>query len=319
MKQPAAPPKAHWAAMNEFSFLAGMRVMFWICRVFGRWPFRVILYPVLLWYVLMKPSARLASQHYLQHLNQKQPSSTGLLNVVRHFAAFAEMMLDKMLLWSGLFKPDAVQYFGTDAIGQVIRDKRGAVLICSHLGNVDLCRVLSARHTALKMTILVHTRHARVFNQMLASINPQSQMNLLQVTEITPVTAMLLSERVAQGEIVVIAGDRIPVSRNPRVVMSEFLGELAPFPVGPYVLASVLQCPLFMLFSLRVGQTHEIHFRLLRESLRLPRKGRDQMLAEVATEYAQELERHCLSAPLQWFNFYDYWHLPEWNDTDAQH
>lgn len=317
MANKEARDTAHWASINEVTFIAGMRLMFWICKVFGRWPFRLILYPILIWYVLAKSAARHASQTYLKHVNLRQPINTGFINVIRHFGEFAEMMLDKMLLWSGLFDASAVQYIGSPAIRELIEQKRGAVLICSHFGNVDLCRALSSRHSDLKLTILVHTKHAQAFNHLLETLNPVSQLNLLQVTEITAVTAMLLAERVAQGEFVVIAGDRIPVSDNPRVVMADFLGEPAPFPVGPYVLASVLQCPLFMLFSMRKENKYEIHFAPLRDAFHLPRKGRDQALTELAADYAKELERHCLSAPLQWFNFYDYWHLPKWKNTDA--
>lgn len=308
---------AHWASINEFSFVAGMRLMFWICKVFGRWPFRVILYPVLFWYVITKPAARRASTNYLQHVNALRPVDTSIVGVFRHFGAFAEMMLDKMLLWSGLFDTSHVQYFGGEVMRTAIQQKRGAVLICSHFGNLDLCRVLSGRHSELKLTILVHTKHAKMFNDMLESINPASQMNLMQVTEITPATAMILAERVGRGEFVVIAGDRIPVSENPRVVRTSFLGEPAPFPVGPYILSSVLQCPIIMLFSLQQKQGYEIHCALLRDAIRLPRKARDQALQELAADYAQHLEQYCLSAPLQWFNFYDYWQMPEWKSTDA--
>lgn len=307
----------HWASMNEFGFIAGMRLLFWISKVLGRWPFRLILYPVLMWYVLTKSTARVASQIYLIQVNQVRPIGTSLINVMHHFAAFAEMILDKMMLWSGLFDTSMVRYFGSEEMRELIEQKRGAVLICSHFGNIDLCRVLSKRHCDLKLTILVHTKHAREFNRMLEMINPVSQMNLLQVTDITPATAMMLSERVAAGEFVVIAGDRIPVSGKPRVVMAKFLGKPAPFPVGPYILASVLQCPAFMIFSLRRHKHYEIHFTKLRESIRLPRKGRDHALAELVADYATELERHCVSEPLQWFNFYDYWHLPDWTHSDA--
>ncbi len=55
----AAP--RHWAAINEVSFVAGMRLLFWIFRVLGRWPFRVVLYPVLCWYLLAAPRARRGS------------------------------------------------------------------------------------------------------------------------------------------------------------------------------------------------------------------------------------------------------------------
>ena len=64
----------HWAAINESSFVAGMRLLFWVCRVFGRWPFRIVLYPVLAWYVLAKPAARRASSTYLDHVRAFAPA-----------------------------------------------------------------------------------------------------------------------------------------------------------------------------------------------------------------------------------------------------
>jgi predicted LPLAT superfamily acyltransferase len=308
----------HWAAINEVSFVAGMRLLFWICRVFGRWPFRLVLYPVLLWYIATKPAARRASSQYLERVAGRTGEvPAGLRGVLRHFASFAENILDKMLLWGGLFDTTKVSCHGNGPLLRMIAEGRGALLVCSHLGNLDLCRVLSQQTPGLKLTVLVHTRHARGFNEMLAQLDPRSQLNLLQVTEVTPATAMLLSERVARGEFVVIAGDRIPVSPNPRVVHADFLGRRAAFPVGPYVMASVLDCPLYMLFSRREGERHELHFELLREAVRLPRKDREAALAELADDYAARLEFHCMRSPLEWFNFYDFWHLPDTDGTDA--
>src|SRR6185437_11288542 len=102
---------------------------------------------------------------------------------------------------------------------------------------LELCRVLSTQRKDLKLTVLVHTKHAQAFNHMLAQLNPDSQLNLLQVSEISPMTVVNLAETIAQGGIVVIAGDRIPVAPNPRVALVNFFGSPAAFPVGPYVLA----------------------------------------------------------------------------------
>lgn len=310
--------RGHWAGLNEVGFVAGMRVLFWICRVFGRWPFRIVLYPVLAWYVLTKSRARRVSRAYLRRI--AACGGPVNLSVMRHFAAFAETILDKMLLWGGLHDMRNVRLHGTDGadgVNRCLEEGRGALLICSHLGNLDLCRVLSQRNARLKLTVLVHTRHAQAFNRMLARLNPDSQLNLLQVTEMTPATAMLLAERVAHGEFVVIAGDRIPVSPQPRVALAPFLGQTAAFPVGPYVLASVLQCPIYLLFSMRMGGCSEVHFELLRSAVHLPRKARDAMLAELAADYAARLQHHCLRAPLEWFNFYDFWQLPDTTRLDT--
>ncbi len=191
------------------------------------------------------------------------------------------------------------------------------LLPISHLGNLELCRVLSRQRSGLRLTVLVHTKHAPAFNRMLATLAPDSQLNLLQVTEITPATAMQLSEKIAQGEFVVIAGDRVPVTPNPRVAVAGFLGTPAAFPVGPYILASILQCPIYLLFTLQRDTHAEVHFELLRESVRLPRKGREPMLAALVADYAARLEYYCLQAPLQWFNFYDFWHMPNGYLTDT--
>jgi predicted LPLAT superfamily acyltransferase len=307
----------HWAAINESSFVAGMRLLFWICRVFGRWPFRVVLYPVLAWYVMVKPAARRASRTYLEHMRPFAPVPSGWLGVLRHFGAFAESILDKMLLWGGLFDTSSVLIHGLPMMQRMLDEKRGAVLLCAHLGNMDLCRVLSHAQPGLKLTVLVHTRHARAFNEMLGAIDPRSQMNLMQVTEMTPATAMLLAERVERGEFVVIAADRIPVSPDPRVAVVPFLGRPAAFPVGPYVLAAVLQCPLHLMFSVRGKDGYEIHFEQLSECVKLPRKGRAQAQAELAGAYAARLQHHAVRSPLEWFNFYDFWHLPNLDKNDA--
>jgi predicted LPLAT superfamily acyltransferase len=320
MTQPLSETRRqHWAQINEFSSLTGMRLLFLICRILGRRSFRLVLYPVLLWYMVTKPDARASSSDYLRRLAAFQGASRirpGWVTVLRHFASFAENLLDTMLLWSGLFKTDRVEFNGQKLMVAQMATQRGGLLICSHLGNLDLCRVMSKR-VGLKLTVLVHTRHAERFNRLLAQLDPESQLNLMQVTEVSPATAVLLAEKIGRGEFVAIAGDRIPVSSSTRVSVAKFLGEMAPFPVGPYILASLLRCPVYLLFSLRAGHTSELHFELFRESIRLPRKGRDDALSELVREYARRLEHFCLQAPLQWFNFYDFWHLPTVDTPDA--
>jgi predicted LPLAT superfamily acyltransferase len=314
-RPPASPRALHWAELNEFSFVTGMRLLFWLCRIAGRWPVRLILYPILLWYFFSQPAARLASRDYLERVG---PASDGeKLGVLRHFAAFAESILDKMLLWSGLFDIDAVEHHGQSLIAAQVARKRGALLICCHLGNLDLCRVLSRQLAGFKMTALIHTKHAERFNRLLTQLNAESQLNLMQVTELTPATAVLLGEKVARGEFVAIAGDRIPVSPNPRVASAQFLGAPAPFPVGPYILASLLQCPVYLVFTFRRGRASEIHFELFRDSIHLPKAERERALVALAADYAARLEYYCSCAPLQWFNFYQFWRLPTEDSSHA--
>lgn len=312
--------KRHWAQINEASFITGMRFMFWVFHVFGRWPFQILLYPIIAWYMLTQPTARLASQKYLQHINQYNKTvKSNLLGVIQHLTAFAEMLLDKMLLWSGSLKFNPIKFYIDNHFLTCIEQQRGGLLICAHLGNLDVCRALSKQHNNLKLNILVHTKHAQKFNRFMAEIDPTSAWNLIQVTEITPAFAVNMREKIAQGEFVVIAGDRIPVSANPRVTFASFLGEQAPFPVGPYVLANLLECPIYLICALTTQNGIELYIESFRESIQLLRQHREQALTELASEYAKRLEHYCLLAPLQWFNFYDFWQLAKINNDNTLH
>src|SRR5262245_27192551 len=215
-----------------------------------------------------------------------------------------------MLLCIRLFETDSVKHQGQALIAAQVAKKRGALLICCHLGNLDLCRVFSKQMPGLKMTVLLHTQHAQRFNRLLAQLNAESQLNLMQVTEISAATEVMLAGKIAQGEFVAIAGDRIPITPRPRVALANFFEAKAPFPVGPYVLAHLLQCPVYLLFTLRRGSVSEIHFELFQETIRLPRTERDRALSDFVAQYAARLEHFCRRAPLQWFNFYQFWNLP---------
>jgi predicted LPLAT superfamily acyltransferase len=293
----------HWAHINEVSFILGMKFLFWVYRIGGRTPFRIMLYPVVFIYFVIQPAARRASKNYLAHI--KQPNT--LRNNFKHFISFAESILDKLLLWGNLFPLSTVQNIGRECVTENIAQKKGGLLLCSHLGNLELCRVISQVTDGVKITVLMHTKHAQNFNHLLAKLNPNSQLNVVQVTEMTPYTAIDLMDKIKLGEFVVIAADRIPVSLNSRTVKAPFLGETADFPIGPYVLAHLLQCPVYLIFSLRTPTGADLYFELFREKIQLPRKNRDEAYAPLAADYAARLAYYCQKAPYQWFNFYDFW------------
>jgi predicted LPLAT superfamily acyltransferase len=84
-------------------------------------------------------------------------------------------------------------------------------------------------------------------------------------------------------------------------------------------MASLFQCPVYLLFSLRTGRGWEIHFELFRQSIDVPRKDRSAAFHSLAGAYAARLEFYCRQAPLQWFNFYDFWQVGRANNTYAAH
>ncbi len=300
----------HWATIGESGMLIGMRFLYAIHRYLGRWPFRLLLWPVMLYYFLGRGIARRASLDYLRHLNRDLHGWRTYVKSFRHFIAFGECLLDKALAWNGQLSFEHLPIEGLPALKISLASGQGAVLLVSHFGNMEVSRALAKLEPDIRLTVLVHTKHAQRFNHFLAALNPQSQADLIQVTEVTAATAVLLAERVARGELVVIAADRVPVSAEPRVVTVPFLGSPAPFPVGPFVLAGILKCPVFLLFCPKFADGYRLIFEPFAEVLSLPRATREAALQAAAARFAERLAYYCQQAPLQWFNFFPFWAQP---------
>ena len=93
------------------------------------------------------------------------------------------------------------------------------------------------------------------------------------------------------------------------MVWSRFLGQSAPFPQGPFVLAAALRCPVYLMFGLKQQGRLNVYFEPFADPLSLPRQQRQQALQDAVDRYAARLEHYCLLAPLDWSNFFDFWQL----------
>ncbi len=307
------PASGHWAQMSEAGALTGMRILLGCYKLGGRPLFKLVLVPVISYFFLFRHQARRASVAYLRRLQTAGVVPAGASIVwlsVRHFWNFANALIDKLAVWMGQIPRSQVEIHNDQLIADFHTRKQGAVLVISHLGNFEICRCLSSRHKNFRLTVLMHTRHAEKFNRMMKEHASASQLDIIQVTEITPATAMMLSERIERGEFIAIAGDRVAVNKPENALLVDFFGAVTALPSGPFTLAAILRAPIISLFCLREGDGYHIYFDQLSESLQVPRRNRQAHLQQLAQAYANQLEHHCRRQPLQWFNFFDFWQLP---------
>ncbi|UXO67152.1 glycosyltransferase family 2 protein [Pantoea dispersa] len=318
--------QAHWAATPERRGQWGLRFMLWLYQRAGRLPFILLLWPVVAVYWISGRAARAASQQWLTRVqavaHQQQIALPQPLSSYRHFLRFGNSMLDKVASWRGDLQWGRDIDFAPDAEA-VIRaaEGKGQLILASHLGDIEACRAMAKQVSGLVINALVFTDNAQRFRAVLESIAPQAGVNLLPVSDIGPDTAILLQQKLDAGEWVAIVGDRTAVQRQRggerRVVWSEFMGQPAPFPQGPFVLAAALRCPVLLMFALRQQGKLRVHCEAFADPLPLPRNGRQQALQAAVDRYAARLQHHALLAPLDWFNFYDFWALPEEEQRDA--
>lgn len=308
----AGKPAGHWAALEETSLVWGIRALVWVHKTFGRGAFRLLLRPVVSYYFLAGRQARNASREYLRRLGQCYPElglDGGWGESYRHFLSFGETLLDKIIAWTEGVDPARVDFPNRPMLLDLLARRRGALLVSGHVGNLEICQALASLRGTIRLNILVHTKHAEKFNRLLGKAGLGGNIELIQVTELNPAVAISFQQKIERGEFLVLVADRIPVDSRGRTVRASFLGAEADFPQGPYLLASLLQCPVYTLFCYPLGGRFHIHLEPFAESIRLPRPEpqRRRALEALARRYAGRLEAHCRAAPLQWFNFYPYW------------
>ena len=309
MNATVASTVRHWARNGESTFVGGIVFLLAVHRFLGRLPFLLCLYPVVAWYWLTRPLARRSSNEYLARVHARHPvfaKAPGAWESFRHFLRFAQTLLDKFLAMNGRFRYDSIDISGHEGALADSAAGKGAVLVTAHIGCLELMQAAANRRDGLRVTVLVHTAHAERFNRLLARLNPKSRVRLLQVRDFSPATIMMLADRVAQGEFIAIAGDRVPL-KGDRVVMADFLGHAAPFPIGPWLMASLLKCPAYVIACVRNGGGYRVRLDKLAERIDLPRGSREQAIAVYAAKFSSWMEAQVQDAPYEWFNFFPFW------------
>lgn len=308
------PSEKHWASIEEKGVYWGINAMVFIYRYFGRWLFTLVLYPVMAYFFIVGRDTRRHSQEFLSRAYAFDPESSpfqrspSLWLSFQHLLSFGNSLIDKIASWLGKVPAHAIEFKNRPLFLDAVKEQRGGIILASHIGNMELCRAMGQNKHKMKLNVLVHTHHAENFNRVLRKSNPNVTAELLQVTSVGPDTAMMLQDKVANGEMVIIVGDRLSVSTPGRNIRLNFLGKPASFPQGPFILASLLKCPVYLLFCVKESAGFSIHFETLADKIVLPRKIREEALRNVTEAYARRLEYFAVRYPLQWYNFFDFWY-----------
>jgi len=303
---------SHWSSVAERGTYWGLCILAFLYRIFGRYGCMAALLPIGLYFNLTGSEARRASREFLRRAYRAKgvDYNPGWPATFRHSWGFALRTVDTFAAWLGGIGPSALVAADKRGPDTVARSGQGILLLVSHLGNIEISRALLDDAQRSKIKVLVHTVHAENFARVLQRFRPGAMADTIQVGDIHPGVMTTLREAIERGDWVAIAGDRTPVRGDDRVSMAPFLGSEAPFPQGPYVLAHLLECPVYLMFCIRQEGVYRLYFELFADRINLPRRDRQAAIRYWAERYAKRLESFCLIDPFQWYNFFDFWQAP---------
>ena len=303
----------HWAKQAERGNAFFLELTRLIVKYSPLWLIKPISVIVVSYFYLTSAKARRNIRAYQTRLRRYYPTlNLPHASVFRQFLRFGEMVCDNFAVWQHKIHYDDLTIDDKDNLfADMDRGGRGQILVCSHFGNIEICRALldNGPHQAFKLNVLVHSRNAEAFNQALTAAGANT-LSLMQVEDLDAQKMLTLSQRLEQGEWIAIAVDRVPL-RGDKTALVNFLGDVAEFPQGAWLLASILKAPINTLFCLKEHGRYRMKLRRFVPCIEGRGAQREQAIRTVMQQYADILAQECAENPLLWFNFYNFWNDQE--------
>ena len=137
---------------------------------------------------------------------------------------------------------------------------------------------------------------------MIRALSPDVQLRVIQVERDSMGTVLQIRACIERGELVAMLGDRVEPAERGRTHAVTLLGGRILLPEAPYLLAGLLDCPLFFMVALREpGPRYRVFAEVLAEKVDFSRGERDKRIREMLrysrntlnggpTQYARGME-----------------------------
>jgi len=311
---------AIWMTHRERGHPAILRFFVWIALTLGRPVARLLLGPIVLYFLFAGGDARAASRDYLRRVLGREAK---LSDGYRHVYTFASAILDRLYLLKGrqdLFRIRAIgheiverrmaTHFTADGVA-----RRGMFVIGGHIGSVEAVLAAGGGLEDLHVSIVMYEDNAQYYNSVMAAINPRLSESVIPLGR---VDSMLRVKRALDdGGFIGMLADRTLTEEDgtPAVRELDLLGDRVSIPTGPFRLAAMLRRPAIFIVGLyRGGNRYDVHYEDLYDFSQLEDVATSERAAATAAaidasiaRYVDRLEHFCREAPYNWFNFYDYW------------
>lgn len=309
---PDATPDAAagWSQTRERSNRFALSLMVWIAVRVGRPVARLLLHPIVWYFLLFSPGPKRQTRRYLRRALGREP---GWADHFRQVHAFASVVLDRVYLARGERGRFDLQVRGGDLVHQLLAEGRGAFMLGAHIGSFEALHAVG-KGEQLPVAMAMFPDNARMIQAVLQAVAPQMALEIIAIGR--PGSTLAIRDWLDRGGLVGVLGDRLPphagaAGLGSGTVRLPFLGTAAPFHDGPLRLAMLLRRKvMFMVGLYRGGAQYDVRFEILADFSDLGEASAEQRearLQQALRDYVARLEQLCRELPYNWFNFHDFW------------
>ncbi len=279
----------------------GYRIFVAVLKNFGVLPAYFLLRFVALYYFLfLHKSSRPLYKFFRQKFGYgilKSPVS-----IYRNFYLLGQTIIDKVVVMSGIPNKFTYNFDGEENLRKIVELKKGGLLLSAHIGNWEIAGHLLKRLNT-KVNIVMFDNEHRQIKDYLSTITGKRNVKVIVVKNNDISHIYEITEAFKNNELVCMHADRF-IEGN-KTLTTNFLGEEARFPLGPFVLAATFKVPVSFVFAMKESSLHYHFFASEIKDYNHPSK--ENRMQQMFGDFVAEMEVKVKQYPLQWYNYYNFW------------
>jgi len=266
-----------------------------------------ILYFVVLYYILFRPSVRDKCRYYLSRRFPGEKSIKRLISSYRLSLELGKVLIDRAVI--GILGTDriSISFNDWDALNGLIKEGKGVIFLMAHVGSWQWA-LSTLPLLKVPVNMVIHREEGDVDMHYFEHRSMEQPYRVIDPEGFLGGTLEMI-EALKKGEVLCIMGDRL-FGNLKNTLSVRFLGEGALFHFSAMKIASISGAPVVVIFPYKKDAT-QYGFKMakvIRVPAGLGRSGdRFQPYVE---EYVRALEDFTMEYPFQFFNFYDMWKIP---------
>lgn len=284
-----------------------LKLLWLIYKIFGLRFLKICLVPIVFVIYLFAKSARCTSKEYKKILfNYAKDNNIKVKNFssFSHILNYAFSLSDKMSAICDdkpKIKFEVEENKSWNSFKECLNNNKGVFLISSHLGNIEsFCAFPKYNHINFNKTLhaLMEINQSSIFHKFIEERTKNSFFKLYSSKDLNFETIMSLYEDVLNGDMLLMAGDRVSSNNENKIIIVNILDKICKFPLGTFKYAKKIDVPTFGIIVVSVGLNK---YKVIFQKLNL-----HDDIKIIAQSFANFLEKNIIKYPKNWFNFYRY-------------
>jgi predicted LPLAT superfamily acyltransferase len=291
---------SQWDGKSKGTLLGYKIFVFCIKKLGIKTSYIVLVFVAFYYFLFLKKSNQAIFYYFHKKLGYSYFKSKRM--VYLSYFTFGQTIIDKVAISAGLRNRFSYEFDGVDILNQLLKEKKGGVLISAHIGNFEIAEHFFGEiDFDCQINLVTTDKEHSVIKEYLETVTQKSSIKFIFIKDDMS-HIFNINNALSRNELICFTGDRY--FEGTKCLTAPIFGEEANFPAGPFLIASRLKVPVVFVYVMKEAN---LHYHLY--ARRADTKYRDEK--GLLATYIESVESMLKIYPLQWFNYFNFWYKSE--------